>query len=187
MKCDEKSVKNYFGSGSVIKEAIKKYGKENFNKEILKKFNSELDAREYEKQIINELNAIDDPNYYNLVSGGYGGAVKGRIVSDETKKKISNSLKGHEGYKHNKDHCDKLSKMFKGRKSPMKGKSQSDDTKLKISEHTKKRWDNGELTSYSGYKHELVKCPYCDKIGGKGLMNRWHFENCKINKINNSI
>lgn len=25
-----------------------------------------------------------------------------------------------------------------------------------------------------------LKCPYCKKIGGKYIMKRWHFDNCKI-------
>lgn len=182
MKCDEKSVKNYFGSGLAIKESIKKYGKENFKKEILKKFNSENGARNYERELINELNAIDSNDYYNLVAGGYGGGVKGRIISDETKKKISNSLLGHKNYKPTEEHKKKLSEKFKGRISPMKGKTQNEITKQKISEVTKLRWERNELTSYSGYKHEIIKCPHCEKTGGKGAMKRWHFENCKINK-----
>lgn len=182
MKCDEKSIKNYFGSGFAIKDAIKKYGKENFRKEILKKFDSEDGARNYERKLISELNAIESDEYYNLVSGGYGGGVKGRIISDETKKKISNSLLGHKNYKPTEEHKKKLSEKFKGRLSPMKGKTQKENTKQKISEVTKLRWKNGELTSSSGYKHEIIKCPNCDKTGGKGAMRRWHFENCKINK-----
>lgn len=184
MKCDKKSINNYFGSGTVIKEAIKKYGKENFKKEILKEFNSEIEAREYERQLITDLNAIDSPEYYNLVGGGHGGGVKGRVVNEETKKKISQSLMGHKNYKPTEEHKKTLSDKFKGRTSPMKGKIQSEITKQKISEETKRRWENGELTSSFGYKQELIKCPYCEKIGGKGLMNRWHFENCKINNNN---
>jgi group I intron endonuclease len=182
MKCDEKNIKNYFGSGLVIKEAIKKYGKENFKKEILKEFDSEDGARNYERELISELNAIESDDYYNLVGGGYGGGVKGRIISDETKKKISDSLLGHKNYKPSEEHKKKLSEKFKGRISPMKGKTQNKVTKQKISEVTKLRWEKGELTSYTGYKHEIIKCPYCDKTGGKGAMKRWHFENCKINK-----
>lgn len=27
---------------------------------------------------------------------------------------------------------------------------------------------------------EIVKCPYCNKEGGRGSMKRWHFDNCKL-------
>ena len=26
-----------------------------------------------------------------------------------------------------------------------------------------------------------VKCTYCNKIGGESIMQRWHFEKCKLN------
>ena len=30
----------------------------------------------------------------------------------------------------------------------------------------------------------ILTCPHCKKIGkGRGVMNRWHFDNCKFNKI----
>ncbi len=86
---------NYYGSGKLIKQAIVKYGKENFKKEIIKEFDNELETRNYERYLIQETNAIDDPMYYNLCAGGYGGGVKGHIVKDEIRQKISNKLKGH--------------------------------------------------------------------------------------------
>jgi hypothetical protein len=30
-----------------------------------------------------------------------------------------------------------------------------------------------------GVPKEKVKCPHCTKMGGIGIMNRWHFDNCK--------
>lgn len=85
---------NYLGSGILLKRAIKKYGFENFKKVIIKVFNLEQDARDYERKLIEELDAINDKNYYNLVAGGYGGGVRNHPVTDETKKKISESHKG---------------------------------------------------------------------------------------------
>lgn len=36
---------------------------------------------------------------------------------------------------------------------------------------------------YVGHtKGVKVKCPHCDKEGGKGVMIRWHFDNCKYKK-----
>jgi hypothetical protein len=99
--------KTYLGSGIILKTAIKKYGKENFKKEIIKTFDNEISARDYEKFLISELNAIESIDYYNLVSGGYGGGVKKHPVSDETREKISKSLKGH---KLSKEHIMSMSK-----------------------------------------------------------------------------
>ena len=38
--------------------------------------------------------------------------------------------------------------------------------------------------SLKGKKKSLITCPHCGKIGGgQALMNRWHFNNCKL-KLN---
>lgn len=63
---------NYFGSGKLIKRAIKKYGKENFNKDILFVFDNEADMNSKEFEIVNE-EFVSDPNTYNLMLGGSGG------------------------------------------------------------------------------------------------------------------
>ena len=47
---------NYYGSGNLIKKAIKKYGKENFRKEILCICNSPQELNEQEKFWINKCN-----------------------------------------------------------------------------------------------------------------------------------
>lgn len=84
----------YLGSGILLKLAIKKYGKDNFKKEIIKEFITEKEARDYERYLIDKLNAINDEKYYNLVAGGYGGSVSKHIVSEETRRKISEGRKG---------------------------------------------------------------------------------------------
>lgn len=85
---------SYYGSGKLIKQAILKYGKDNFIKNIVKEFDNEYDCRLYERYLIEYNNAVDDKMYYNMGPGGYGGAHKGHEVSDETRKKISESNKG---------------------------------------------------------------------------------------------
>lgn len=63
----------YFGSGSLIKKAIQKYGKENFTKEILAICDTREEADEKEKMFITQYNAVEDDNFYNLQEGGSGG------------------------------------------------------------------------------------------------------------------
>lgn len=60
---------DYMGSGTLIRTAIKKYGKENFSKRILFVFDNVKDALECERKIVNEefINRMDT---YNLVLGG---------------------------------------------------------------------------------------------------------------------
>ncbi len=71
---DSKNKPTYLGSGMILKQAIEKYGKENFKKEILE-YCSDLEILE-EREIywISELNSIEDG--YNITIGGTGGDTK---------------------------------------------------------------------------------------------------------------
>ena len=62
---------NYLGSGWVLKEAIKKYGKQNFIREILFIYDSRQQAMRKEAEIVNKV-FIKDNNNYNLTVGGNG-------------------------------------------------------------------------------------------------------------------
>lgn len=63
---------NYLGSGQQIKNAIKKYGKHNFEKEILFIFNNEEEMNAKEKELVTE-EFCQNQNSYNMHEGGYGG------------------------------------------------------------------------------------------------------------------
>ena len=64
---------NYFGSGTAISRALKKYGKENFKKEILCYCESREEADEKEKYYIQKFDAVNNKNFYNNSEGGLGG------------------------------------------------------------------------------------------------------------------
>jgi hypothetical protein len=59
----------YMGSGLWIKNAIRKYGRENFIKEILDEANSSPELWELEKKYVNE-DVVKDENSYNMCVGG---------------------------------------------------------------------------------------------------------------------
>jgi len=63
---------DYLGSGKILKNAIKHYGKDNFKKEILE--HCEIYEQMSEREIfwINELGSFY-PNGYNIATGGEGG------------------------------------------------------------------------------------------------------------------
>ena len=70
---DKKSQwKSYLGSGIALKNAIKKYGKENFTKDIIVFASSEEELCDYEKQLILFYDAVNSSAYYNIASGGEG-------------------------------------------------------------------------------------------------------------------
>lgn len=79
---------DYLGSGYALKNAIKKYGKENFTHSIIKVFNTAEEAYEYEKNIV-DAEFVNDPNTYNMRIGGTGNTT----LSAEDKLKISLSKK----------------------------------------------------------------------------------------------
>lgn len=64
---------NYLGSGTHLKYAIKKYGKENFKREILQYCNDIISLAEAEKYWINKFNAVESSDFYNISYGGLGG------------------------------------------------------------------------------------------------------------------
>ncbi len=70
---DSNNDPRYYGSGKLIKQAIKKYGKNNFDKIIIEHCINKEHLNEREKFWINESNALNDPKSYNLANGGAGG------------------------------------------------------------------------------------------------------------------
>ena len=62
---------DYLGSGKILIQAIKKYGKEKFIKEILYKFDNEEEMNLMETKIVDE-EFIIRKDTYNLALGGGG-------------------------------------------------------------------------------------------------------------------
>lgn len=107
----------------------------------------------------------------------------GSTHTEETKNKISNK---HRGKLVSNETRDKIRNKNSGENHPMFGKPLSNEAKRKMSislsgdncsEETRKRKSEAQL----GKIYVLVECPYCHKVGGKNLMVRWHFKNCKQN------
>ena len=83
---------SYYGSGKAIKEAILKYGKENFQKEILFIFQTEEEMNAKEKELITE-EFVNRKDTYNMGVGGEGGShFKGKSHSNETISQIKKTL-----------------------------------------------------------------------------------------------
>lgn len=61
----------YLGSGWILKQAIKKYSKENFKREVLLVLPSRKEAREVEALLV-DTEFISRQNTYNLQEGGMG-------------------------------------------------------------------------------------------------------------------
>jgi len=198
----------YFGSGLVIKKAIKKYGKENFIKEILQCFVSKEEMYAYEKNFITEA-FLQNPLVYNIACGGSGGSIEQNRKSftgkhtAETKAKISAANKGRI---HTKETKVKLKANSWARKDPIKqrehavfaaslsSKSRCVDGKLK--DGIKENISKGMKRMYAALKERGIRpkggclkgvpktkisCPHCGTLGAKHVMYRWHFDHCKNN------
>lgn len=63
---------DYKGSGLIVRQAHKKYGKENFDKEIIKTFETKEEAYFLEKSLVDKDFILLDTNY-NIKLGGEGG------------------------------------------------------------------------------------------------------------------
>jgi len=159
-KMFKKDWKYYLGSGAYFLRAVKKYGKKNFSREIIAIAYSKEELDILEVQFINHHNAVNSTDYYNLVGGGYGGNA-GIPASEEQKKKMSDSHKGHEtseetrkkigearkGHLVSEATRDKISNTLKNYiitdehrtslSESGKGRIFSEETKLKISESHK--------------------------------------------------
>lgn len=122
----------YLGSGKYLELAIKKYGKENFEKSILYIFENELDMNNKEKEIVTK-DFISSNKNYNAMTGGEGGA-HFKKHSEETKRKISEKLKGT---KLTQEAKNKISEANKKRRL-------SPETKKKLSDKAKLRFENPE-------------------------------------------
>jgi group I intron endonuclease len=135
--------RKYLGSGTALKPAIKKHGRENFTRVTLAEFNCAEDAYLAEEVMVTQ-EFVNRPDTYNMKVGGMGGkglvfteahrakigaANKGRVKSVETRLKLSASNKGKV---HSEETKAKIGAKNKGNKH-MLGKKLSEETKAKIS------------------------------------------------------
>lgn len=122
----------YMGSGDAIKAAILKYGSANFQKTILSLHDSWAAALAEEALIVNAEFAIREDTY-NLTLGGFGGSIKGRTFSNDTRAKMSVAKKGKPGNPHTEESKRKISNANKGKTMPLV----SNETRQKLSESHK--------------------------------------------------
>ena len=156
----------YLGSGTILKRAIAKYGKENFTKSILfvSKDREENDIKE--KEFIALYNATTNPLFYNIHEGGTGGNTTAGYIEEQKQAlrlKISEATKGEKNGMYGKQHSEiskelmsyiaeyerdnsyyrteefreKMSFLTKGEKNGMYGKRHSEESKKKMSENRK--------------------------------------------------
>lgn len=127
----------YFGSGALLKRAIKKYGKINFQLEILYFCNNEQQMLDKERELIREYNSTDKTIGYNIMpgQGNYS-------LTEEGRKKISETNKGK---KLSQPHIDKL----KTPRTEQVKQNMKEAQKLRRSKQLSVNWYHNPLTNQS--------------------------------------
>lgn len=113
--------------------AIQKYGWDNIGHESFEVESSSL-MLYWERILIYHHKTIDRKYGYNKSGGGE--CINGFYLSEEIRKKISETMKHRKVSEETKQ---KMSKTLTGRTSPMKGRTQSESARKKISEAVKNR------------------------------------------------
>jgi len=135
----------YIGSGVVLNNAIKKYGKSNFYRTIIHWCENEKELNAKETEFITDA-VVHSADYYNIGYGGQGGCIilnpKNPRYS-ETCEKISKSAKAKSEFYSitaKKLHCSKIIGMY--------GRRQSEHQKMRVSnalkgkKHSKEHIEN---------------------------------------------
>jgi hypothetical protein len=128
---DEKNNPDYLGSGTLLRRAIAKYGKESFKKEILAEASTKEELAELERIIIAEHNAVEDKMAYNIAAGGRGGnTIAG--FSEEEREEFCRKIKVR--MKIRSDEAKVRRAERKAAKPPFRHPPRSEECRRKISE-----------------------------------------------------
>lgn len=157
---------SYLGSGTILKRAISKYGKENFTKSILAISDNDEQNNEQEKYFIALYNATKNPLFYNIHEGGSGGNTTAGYTKEQKqalKEKLKEVNKGKNNGMYGKYHSEqtkqflsywaefernnniyrtsefkeKMSKLTSGKNNGMYGKKHTQESKEKMSINSK--------------------------------------------------
>lgn len=91
-------------------------------------------------------------------------SLKGRLKSEEHKEAYKKARLASGGWVVSEEQKRKVSEKLSGQGNPMWGKTHNEEARKIISEANKQK----------------VSCPHCGKTGGIAIMKRWHFGNCKV-------
>ena len=129
--------KTYIGSGHALQNAIKKYGKENFQKVIISFANSDDELNQQEMDLINFLNAVEDKNYYNISNGLYCNPWTNKTKEEQEVIKIKIRLKSRKNILSEEEYykyINNLSQKMTGKNNPFYGKHHTEKSKSIISQ-----------------------------------------------------
>lgn len=207
----------YFTSSEKVKLLLQEYGADSFRAEVRKIFNTPDQALKYEYRFLSKVDALNKVEWLNENLGGEkfrnvgpasskalesqrkkkqtpegnakrSASLKGRIISEETKKRMSTSqlarpreieearrdkirLKAT-GRAHNDITKSKLSSIVSQTRWINNGVDQKKVNVNDLDSYIKLGWKNGRIL-------QIVSCPHCGATGVKHNIVRRHFDRCK--------
>lgn len=188
----------YNGSGKYWQRHLRKYGYD-ITTEILFETTDPSEIKEKGLYYSNLFDVVNSDQWANLKpESGDGGVTSpeiiqkilntkkanGYVLTEETKSKISASLKGNKrseesiqktagkirGIKRSTEFKENLSNKRKGELNPYYGKNHSEEVRKRISESHKGK-------KYNQSKHT---CEHCGLVTIKSNIVRWHGDKCKF-------
>ena len=153
----------YLGSGKILKQAIKKYRRNNFDREILEKgIKDKITLNEREVFWIAELGARDRNIGYNITSGGDGGMAFHNLSKERQieLRKLFKELSS--GRKHTVESRKKMSIANRGRKVSEETRKKMSIVKRgkKASEETRKKMsiaNRGNKNAYGTKRSDVIR------------------------------
>lgn len=141
---DSKNNPEYIGSGTLLKRAIEKHGRDKFIKEILEICSTQEELNEREKYWIKETKAQELG--YNIADGGCGG----NTYTEETRERVSQFFKGRYV----------SPETIEKRKKTIEKRKQENPNRYKLSEERKKAigdFHRGKNNSQKQNNYEVIK------------------------------
>lgn len=164
----------YFGSGKMIKLAIKEYGIQHFKKEIIEICKNNEDLNKAEIFWIKYFNSRNPDIGYNITKGGtiseMGNRIKAALNTPEAKKIASDKNKK---MWQNSEYRKKVTESNK-----LTWNSEKKDEHSRI---LKEKWanqDKRKKLSDSLKNMEKITCPHCGVNGALNIIRGKHFDNC---------
>ncbi len=102
----------------------------------------------------------------------------GRKYSEDHRRNIS---EGQRGKVLSEEHRRKLSESHKGRRPSQETREKMSQSRMgrRLTDEQRQTLSRAKIGVKTGPCSPVV-CPHCGKHGAGGVMNRWHFERCKV-------
>ena len=183
----------------IFHQALKKYGLSNFTFDVISTVDSADEAKKAEMHFIRIFDCciLDGPDKgYNMTRGGDGfdsdtvrknnlkrvkegthpwAGERGSLLNSQTQKRLISEGRHHwAGAEGSKRATENLKRRNENGTNPWGGEKGSQFAKA-----------NAQRLKDEGRFHSQQKrtCPHCGKSGQGNSMLRWHFDHCKLKKI----